>query len=189
MDKKSIIRLVLTFVLICGLVAIGRFSPAHEYLSLENLRSTMQNLGWWGVAFFFVAFTVGELISVPGLVFVVVAAVVYGPISGGIIAYVGAIGSVTVSFIVIRTVGGKPLGKIKWRFFERMMTKLEDRPTLTVAILRIPLALAAPLNYALALSPIGFRHYFVGSAIGSSEEQITKADPVSSNNQAAADFN
>ena len=47
-----------------------------------------------------------------------------------------------------------------------MLARLDERPVTTVIVLRTLLWLAPPLNYALALSSIRFRHYLIGSALG-----------------------
>lgn len=166
MDKKARIRLIVTLLVIVVFIIIGRIPGASEYLSRDNVQTMMESLGWMGVFFFLLAFSIGELIYLPGILFVIAAVLAYGLVPGGLLAYVGSILSVTVSFVIVRTIGGKPLTQIKWKFFQRMMQGLEKRPILTVAILRVPLFLAPPLNYALALSPIQLRHYFIGSLIG-----------------------
>ena len=55
---------------------------------------------------------------------------------------------------------------MKWAPMQKAMDKLERRPVRTVAALRVALIVSPPLNYALALSPIRFRDYFAGSAMG-----------------------
>ncbi|MCB9621848.1 MAG: DedA family protein, partial [Sandaracinus sp.] len=42
----------------------------------------------------------------------------------------------------------------------------ERRPVRVVALLRLILWMAPPLNYALAMSAVRFRDYVVGSALG-----------------------
>jgi uncharacterized membrane protein YdjX (TVP38/TMEM64 family) len=48
----------------------------------------------------------------------------------------------------------------------RLLSRLDERPVLTVVLLRLFLWMAPQLNYALALSNIRFRSYFVGTALG-----------------------
>lgn len=166
MERRALARLIIVLALIAGLIALGRLSWTDELMSQAALRQNMEELGALGVALFLIAFVIGELIYLPGIVFVGAAVLAYGPIAGGLTAYAGAIVSVTVSFLVIRAVGGRPLGQIRWKVARRLLRGLERRPILSVAALRVLLFLAPPLNSALALSPIRFRHYLVGSAIG-----------------------
>jgi uncharacterized membrane protein YdjX (TVP38/TMEM64 family) len=71
-----------------------------------------------------------------------------------------------VSFFIVRGVGGKPLGAVRWRFVRRILAQLDAHPLRTVIILRSILWMAPQLNYALALSNVRFRDYLVGSALG-----------------------
>jgi uncharacterized membrane protein YdjX (TVP38/TMEM64 family) len=97
-------------------------------------------------------------------------------VAGGILAYGRAIGfavslaaavcSVGASFLIVRAVGGKALAEIERPFVKRMMAKLDERPILTVLILRSIFWLSPPLNYGLALSNMRFRDYLIGSALG-----------------------
>ena len=81
-------------------------------------------------------------------------------------AYVGGLTSLALSFVVVRTVGGKALSKVRNRWMAKALTALDDRPVRTVALLRLIFWLAPPLNYALALSNVRLRDYLVGSALG-----------------------
>jgi uncharacterized membrane protein YdjX (TVP38/TMEM64 family) len=97
---------------------------------------------------------------VPGLVFVAAGVLAYGPRVGGLVSYGAALVSISVSFGVVRALGGRALGDT------RVMQKLDLRPVRTIAALRLFLVLSPPLNYALALSRVRFRDYLLGSALG-----------------------
>jgi uncharacterized membrane protein YdjX (TVP38/TMEM64 family) len=159
-------RIAAFVVLVVGLVVAGRLSGLTAELSTERVRTTMMAAGVWGPILFVLAFCLGELVHVPGTVFVAAAVVAYGRVGGGALALVGAIISVSASFVVVRWVGGKPLGAIRWRFMHRILAYLEGHPVRTVLILRLVLWMAPELNYALALSNVGYRPYLVGSALG-----------------------
>jgi len=103
---------------------------------------------------------------VPGAAFLIGARVAYGPGMGFVWAYLGALAAITLSFVIVRAVGGQALGEIRWAPMRKALAKLDERPVRTVVILRSVLMLAPPLNYALAMSRVRFRDYFTGSAIG-----------------------
>jgi uncharacterized membrane protein YdjX (TVP38/TMEM64 family) len=46
------------------------------------------------------------------------------------------------------------------------MLRLETRPIATVAVLRLVFFMLPALNYVLALTPVRFRDFVVGSALG-----------------------
>ena len=149
-----------------ALLVVRYATPFGASLSTARIRELVQHAGAAGVAIFFVAFAVGELLHVPGLVFIATAVLSWGHLVGGAIAYAGALGSVTLSFFVVRGIGGQALGELRWQWVQKILARLDERPILTVALLRMFLWLAPALNYALALSRVRFRDYLVGSALG-----------------------
>ena len=159
-------RIAALLALLAGFWAIGHFTGAVDHFSVEEVRSAMQSAGWLGVVLFLVAFAVGELLHVVGIVFVVAAVLAYGQLAGGALAYLGAVLSVSVSFAVVRFVGGQPLGELRWRWARRALDRLDERPLRVVILLRLVFWMFPPLNYVLAMSRVRFLHYLVGSAIG-----------------------
>jgi uncharacterized membrane protein YdjX (TVP38/TMEM64 family) len=159
-------RLALLALLVLGLFVVARATGFNELLSAARVRAVTNAAGAWGPILFVVVFCVGELVHVPGVVFVAAAVLVYGRVGGGALSFVGAVAAVSVSFVVVRAVGGKPLAAIRWPLARRLLSRLDERPVLTVLLLRLLLWMAPQLNYALALSSIRFRSYFVGTALG-----------------------
>jgi len=159
-------RLAALAVLVVGLVMVGRLTGLTAYLSIERIRAAMAAAGAWGPVLFLAAFCIGELVHVPGIVFVGASVVVYGRMNGGALALVGAIVSLSVSFVVVRAVGGKPLGAIRWGFARRILAHLDGHPVRTIALLRLVLWMTPQLNYALELSNVKYRSYLVGSTVG-----------------------
>ena len=159
-------RLVALVVLIVSLLVLGKVTGLTAYLTTERIRTLVQSAGWWGALLLIALFCVGELVHIPGFVFVAAAVIAYGRLGGGALGYVGALCSVSVSFFIVRGVGGKPLGAIKWRFVQRILAQLDEHPVRTVTILRSILWMAPQLNYALALSRVRYRDYLIGSALG-----------------------
>lgn len=159
-------RLGLLAVLVVALVVVARVTGLTAYLSTERIRAVMAAVGYWGPIAFVVIFSVGELVQIPGAIFVAAAVVAYGRAGGGVLAFVGALAAVSVSFVVARTLGGKPLGAIRSSLARRILSQLEGHPVRTIFLLRLLLWMAPPLNYALALSSVRFRSYLIGTALG-----------------------
>jgi uncharacterized membrane protein YdjX (TVP38/TMEM64 family) len=128
-------------------------------------------MGWLAAPLFLVVMAAGELLHLPGMVFVVVARLVFGPSIGFALGYVGAVFAVTVSFVVARQLVAAARAttapwRPRWRFVRRALDRLEAHPVQTIALLRLVLWLAAPLSYALASSNVRVRDHVVGSALG-----------------------
>jgi uncharacterized membrane protein YdjX (TVP38/TMEM64 family) len=148
------------------LFAIGHFTGLTDYLTRENLRTLMESLGLWGVVLFVVLFAVGEFMHVPGIVFVLAALLAYGRVGGAVAAYLGALASVSFSFLLVRRVGGQALAHVKRARIAKVLAHLDRRPILTIAVMRVFLFLLPAVNYGLAMTRVRFRDYLVGSALG-----------------------
>jgi uncharacterized membrane protein YdjX (TVP38/TMEM64 family) len=163
---STTLRLVGVVAFLAALVVIARATGASEQVTVENLRGWVADAGAWGILLFVLVFMGGELIHVPGVVFVVAAVLSYGLLAGGVLSYLAAVLSVCFSFGMVRFMGGKALAKIERPWVRKVMEKLDDHPISTVVILRVTLVMFPPLNYALALSSIKFRDYLIGSVLG-----------------------
>jgi uncharacterized membrane protein YdjX (TVP38/TMEM64 family) len=166
MNRARVIRLTLLAVIVVALIIVRYTTSFGTSLSTARVRELVQQTGAVGVGIFMIAFAVGELLHVPGLVFVGAAVLAWGRLAGGAIAYLGALVAVSFAFAVVRGIGGQPLGELKRAWLRKMIAQLERRPIRTVALLRLVLWMAPVVNYALALSPVRYRDYAIGSACG-----------------------
>ena len=137
----------------------GRFTS-------DGIRSLVAGRGLWGLVAFIVVFSAGQLLRVPSLVFVAAAVAVYGRNSGILVALLGALISATVSFAVVRAFAGRALADVQQPLIRRLLTHIDSRPILTVALLRLVFQTAPPLNYALAMTAVRWRDHLVGSLLG-----------------------
>ena len=159
-------RLVALAVVLIGLYCAARFSPLGEHMTREAMQAAVEGAGAWGLLVFVALFAVGSLLQLPGWLFVAVACLAYGRLAGGALANVGALVAVTVTFLVVRSVGGTALAAVERPWVQRLLARVETRPIRTIAVLRLGLAVAPYLNYALALSRVRLRDYVLGSAAG-----------------------
>lgn len=147
---------------------VGHATGLGDRLTKDQLREAVAQAGAWGVPLFIGAFCLALLLHVPatGIMFVGIAVALYGRVAGGFLAFAASLVAVMVSFFVVRGIAGSPLGAAKNRLMRRILDKLEERPLATVVLLRVVFFAGAPVNYALALSPLRPRDYFLGSLIG-----------------------
>lgn len=164
--SRKKLRIVLLLVLLGGLVAVGKLTGVADNLDKEALRELIDNAGIWAVPVFIAVFALGELIHIPGFVFVAGAVAAYDQFPAYILSLAGAICSATVSFLLVRGVAGKALAGIKNALVQRLLAQVDRRPLLMVIILRSIFWMAPPLNYALALTRVRFRDYVIGTALG-----------------------
>lgn len=137
----------------------ARFTP-------ESIRSLLAGTGFWGVIAFTALFSAGQLLRVPGTVFVATAVAIYGRNFGMLVALLGALVSVTVSFAVVRAFAGRALGDIQRPLVQRLLNKIDSHPVMTVALLRLIFQTAPPINFALPMTAVRWRDHLAGSMLG-----------------------
>lgn len=164
--SRKKLRIILLLVLLGALVAVGKLTGVADNLDKEALQRLIDNAGIWAVPVFIGVFALGELIHIPGFVFVAGAVAAYDQLFAYVLSLAGAICSATVSFVLVRGVAGKALSEINSAFVQRLLSQVDRRPLLMVVILRSIFWMAPPLNYALALTRIRFRDYLIGTALG-----------------------
>jgi uncharacterized membrane protein YdjX (TVP38/TMEM64 family) len=164
--RPRLVRLAILLGLLGVTFVVAELTGLRKAVTLERVRELIRGAGTFGVALYFAVFVIGELVHVPGLVFVAAGVAIWGRLPGGILAWVGSVISVGVSFVVVRAIGGQALAEVRQRHLVRLMSRLERAPISTVALLRAVLVISPPVTYALALAPIRLRDFLIGSALG-----------------------
>lgn len=167
--KKNRLRYGRVFgllVLVGGLYGAAHASGLAQSFSVEGAREVIESAGVWGVFVFLLLFIVGDLLHVPGLIFVAGLVLAYGGVSGGVLGYAGALLGQSLNFWLIRTIGGRPLAQGERPLLGRLLSQLESRPLRTVIVLRLVFVLWPAVNYGLAMSSLRYRDYLLASAVG-----------------------
>lgn len=166
MSRNQVIKLSLFGAFVVALFIIKLFTPLGEQMTIENLQTSFEPLGSWGIALFIVIFIVGIVLQLPGIVFIGASVLLFGTFLGTVVAYGSSVLAVIVSFYFARMIGGNAFSQIKSVRVQKILSKLERDPVITIIILRSLMWIAPPLNYALAFSKVTTRTYIIGSAIG-----------------------
>jgi len=160
-------RRLLGVVLFLGvLLVVFQASGLSDDFNLEFIREAMLRHPLGGMLLFVALFALGNLVQIPGWVFVAAAVLTLGRLWGGVATYAAAVTSCALTFVTIRLIGGDALRLIGNRVAVRILREVDVHPVRSVALLRLLFQTAPPLNYALALSGIRFRDYVVGTLIG-----------------------
>ena len=166
-DKtRKYLRLGALVALIGGLYLAGNHSALAPYFEVDYLRSLTTEAGAAGMATFVALFCAGYLMQIPGMIFVVLALVGWGPWGGGILALGASILATILSFGMVRSVGGSPLEDVENRWARKLLDQIDERPVRTTFVLRVVFYMNPLINVPLVLSGIRFRDYLVGSALG-----------------------
>lgn len=160
------LRLILTIGFIALILIIAEMTGIKEEFSLEKLKAVFnQNMGLAIIIYFFL-FSFGNLIFIPGWVFLAASILVLGYIPGYFLTFAAALFSCTFSFFLIRLIGADSIREIPYKWVQRLLAHLDEFPIRTVVILRIVFQTGPPLNYTLAISGMKYKDYITGCFIG-----------------------
>ncbi|MBK7326755.1 MAG: VTT domain-containing protein [Propionivibrio sp.] len=159
-------RLLAVALFLGTLLAVFELSGLRDHFSLTFLQQQIAENRVSGLLVFVLLFSLGNLIQIPGWVFLAAAVLTLGRIWGGLATYVAASISCALTFFTIRLVGGDALRQLKSKTAVRILGQLDARPIRSVVLLRVLFQTVPALNYALALSGIRFRQYFTGTLLG-----------------------
>ena len=148
------------------LLTVFEVSGLRDHFNLAFMRQVILHHQVWGLVLFVLLFSLGNLIQIPGWVFLAAAVLTLGRVWGGAVTYIAAVTSCVFTFLTIRVLGGDALRLLKNRIAVRILSELDAHPIASVALLRVLFQTVPALNYALAMSGIRFRAYLVGTLVG-----------------------
>jgi len=159
-------RLLAVIGFLAVLALVFQLTGLREHFSLAFLHQKFLDNRVGGMLVFVLLFALGNLVQIPGSVFLAAAVLALGEVWGGLATYVAAVVSCACTFWVIRLLGGDALRQLGGRTAQRILARLDAHPVQSVALLRILLQTVPALNYALALSGMRFRSYLLGTLLG-----------------------
>lgn len=160
------LRLGMVVLFLGALLAAFELSGLRDHFDLAFLRQTILEHRIGGLIVFILLFALGNLIQIPGWVFLAAAVLALGRTWGGAATYVAASLSCISSFLIIRGVGGDALRQLDNRYVSRILAHLDRRPVSSILLARMLFQTLPALNYALAMSGIRFRVYLLGTLLG-----------------------
>ena len=148
------------------LLAVLQISGLRDNFNLAFLHQKFLDNQLSGLLIFIVLFALGNLLLIPGWIFLAAAVLALGELWGGLATYIAAVISCAFTFWVIRLVGGNALRQIHGKWASRLLAGLDAHPVKSIALLRVMLQTVPALNYALAMSGVRFRSYLLGTMLG-----------------------
>lgn len=159
-------RLITVVLLLLLLFAGFELSGLRAHFNLEFLQQTIRQHQISGLLIFVLAFALGNLVQIPGWVFLAAAVLTLGQGWGGIVTYIAALFSCSVTFFSIRFVGGDALKHLNSPLATHLLDRLHAQPIKIIVLLRLLFQTVPALNYTLAMSGVRFRDYFIGTLMG-----------------------
>ncbi len=139
---------------------------AVRTVGVSDVRAAVAGAGVWAPALFVLFSGVVTLTPVPRTVFTVAAGVLFGPVTGVLLAVAGTMLAAAAAFGLVRAVGG-PLVERHADHLVWLRARLDRSGVLAVASLRlIPVLPFFVVNYAAGLSGVRLGPYLLGTVLG-----------------------
>jgi uncharacterized membrane protein YdjX (TVP38/TMEM64 family) len=138
----------------------------RNHLNLRYLQDTLAAHPQTGLMIFMLLFTMGNLVQIPGWIFLAAAVLTLGQWMGGAVTYAAASVSCIVTFLLIRWLGGNALQRLENKTVVKVLRRLHTHPLQSIIVSRVLFQTLPALNYALAMSGVKLRHYMLGTLLG-----------------------
>jgi uncharacterized membrane protein YdjX (TVP38/TMEM64 family) len=159
-------RLIFVLLFFTVLILLTELTGLRDHFSLALLRDKLNDNLATGLLLFVLLFCIGNLIHIPGLVFLAAAVLTLGRFNGALATYLAAVTSCAFTYGFIHYLGGDALRQIDNKIANRLLAHLDAYPIRNVALLRTLFQTLPAINYALAISGVGFRNYMIGTVLG-----------------------
>lgn len=159
-------RLLLVILFFIGLYVLFESLGIRSQFNLESLQTLILMHPVTGLLMFILLFALGNLIQIPGWIFLAAAVLALGQVYGGVATYLAAIVSCVLTFFTVRYLGGSALRELDNCMAQRLLAGLDRHPLTSIIVLRMLFQTVPALNYTLALSGINFRTYLLGTLLG-----------------------
>lgn len=159
-------RLIAVLIFLALALLFFEVSGLRQGFNLTNLRETLSENIVSGSILFILLFCAGNLIQIPGWLFLVAAVLTLDELWGGVLTYIAAVIACMVTYWLIKTLGGDALRQLESPIAKRMFSHLDEYPLRSQMVLRTIFQTAPALNYSLALSRVPTREYFLAVLLG-----------------------
>jgi len=159
-------RLIAVVLFLLLLFVLFELSGARAHFTLGFLQQVIREHQTSGLLIFVLAFALGNLVQIPGWIFLAAAVLTLGEMWGGVVTYIAASISCIVTFFTIRLVGGNALRKLDSKLAVDLLGRLDAHPIKSILLLRMLFQTIPALNYTLAMSGVRFRPYLIGTLLG-----------------------
>lgn len=139
-----------------------------RWYGIPDIRRTVADAGVWAPMLFVLLQGAITVTPIPRTVFTVAAGVLFGSLTGVLLALVGTSLAALFAFVLVRMVGGRLVERhahhpaVTW-----VRTRVQHNGLLAMISLRlIPAMPFSVMNYASALSGVALPPYLVGTVLG-----------------------
>lgn len=166
MKRQHLFKLLSVVTFVAVLFLLFEVTGWRDKFSLGFLRASIEANLALGLLVFVVAFAVGNLIQIPGWIFLAAAVLALGEFAGGLATYIAAVASCVITYAIIGFLGQNALRELDSPVAQKLLKRLDRKPVSSIVMLRLLFQTVPVLNYTLALSGVKFRYYLLGTLLG-----------------------
>ena len=157
-------RVAATVVGITVLVALATWLPLPTPV---RMRDWAESVGPWFPLAFFVAHVVVTVVPVPRTAFTLAAGLLFGPLTGVLIALLASTASAMIAMLLVRAAGWRLNRLVRHRSIDTVDDRLRQRGWLAILSLRlIPAVPFSAINYAAGASAVRVLPYGLATLAG-----------------------
>ena len=169
-DRRTMIKKFLW--ILSGLLAITllwSFTPLGQWLNQESIAywfKAIENPVWSHIIYAAV-FTIFATIGIPVTVLIGGVGILFGPLSGSLLAMIASLSSAVLSYLFGQITGKNFIRNFAGEKINSISKRLAKRGIWTIVVVRIvPVAPYTVINMLAGASHIRFRDYILGTFIG-----------------------
>ena len=166
LEPKNWLKIGLFLAVILAAVFAVLYTDVSEYLSPERLKNYLAFAGPYGPLIFISAFIAGFFLRIPGFIFIILGAIVFGRLPAVIYSFIAIAAGTSFTFFIARFFLRDVVSKMEIRGVKGLDEKITQRGFLTVLLLRLIFFLMPPVNWVLGITGVKYRDYLLGTVIG-----------------------
>jgi uncharacterized membrane protein YdjX (TVP38/TMEM64 family) len=164
--RRATIKAVALLLFIVAAVVVVRYTPVEDFLTADRLGALLDRAGFWAPLLYVVVYTLGVCLFVPGTLLTTLGAAIFGPYSGFVYVWVGAMCGATLAFLIGRYLGRDFAASLIGERLRKYDDAIERKGFGTVLYLRLIYFPFTPMSFGMGLTKVRFLDYLFGTALG-----------------------
>lgn len=99
-NKSRLFKIIMWITIITGIIFIYKLGLVNRLKDIKQMQLWFNSLGASGYLMFIVIYTLSSVFMLPGSILTIVAGIAFGPITGAVLALIGATCGATMSFLI-----------------------------------------------------------------------------------------
>ncbi|MEP1230570.1 MAG: VTT domain-containing protein, partial [Litorimonas sp.] len=148
------------------MIVLGRHYIALDGAQLDVLFGTLSESAW-GLPVAIIVFCVGAFIGAPQWMLISASVLAFGPVQGGIYAWIATLTSAALDFWIARAIGAARIEKMNGQLLTKIMSAIRKNGfTTSFAVRLVPTGPFILVNFAAGMSNMKFTGFLAGTALG-----------------------